>query len=131
MLLGTSSTLRSYLLLNVYFILLISVELSSSKQIAWNPLTNTGMQNSQWDSRSFQPVPGFVFPTHQGRFIPGSISNAPRTFGKFRLLSTLWTGMRGTGVQGTVAGEILQSFLRAALKDIIVPFKSELFSSFA
>lgn len=130
MLLGTSTTLRNYLLLNVYFILLISVRLSSSKQIAWNPFTNTGLQNSQWDSRSFQPVPGFVFP-NQGRFIPGSISNAPMSFGKFRLLSTLWKGMRSTGVQGTIAGEILQSFLRAALKDIIVPFKSELFSSFA
>lgn len=47
--------------------------------------------------------------------------------GKLRVLSTLFTGLRNTGLEETIAGEIIQRLMKTMLKDIIVPFKSELF----
>ncbi|KAG8191471.1 hypothetical protein JTE90_020720 [Oedothorax gibbosus] len=121
------------LLLQIGLLLLISATLSFGRQIDTNLFSNHGLQNNQFKSewtRNLQSTPEILLPG-QERFMLGSISNGAMSFGKLRLLSTLWKGMKTTGLQETVAGEVLQSFLRAALKDIIVPFKSELFSSFS
>ncbi|GFY53968.1 hypothetical protein TNIN_126651 [Trichonephila inaurata madagascariensis] len=61
------------------------------------------------------------------RISPKTVSSSGSGSGKLKLLSTLFNGMRNTGLEETLLGEILQRLIKTALKDIIVPFKRELF----
>lgn len=56
------------------------------------------------------------------------LSAFPRASGKLRVLTTLFGGLRNSGLESTIAGEILQRLIKTALRDILVPFKRETFS---
>ncbi|GFQ92685.1 uncharacterized protein TNCT_548141 [Trichonephila clavata] len=60
------------------------------------------------------------------RISPKTVSSSRS--GKLKLLSTLFNGMKNTGLEERLIGEIFQRLIKTALKDIIVPFKRELFS---
>lgn len=57
-----------------------------------------------------------------------ALSGFPRASGKLRVLTTLFGGLRNSGLESTIAGEILQRLIKTALKDVLVPFKRETFS---
>ncbi|KFM82887.1 hypothetical protein X975_13321, partial [Stegodyphus mimosarum] len=48
---------------------------------------------------------------------------------RLSVLSTLFNGLRNSGLEQTIAGEVLQRLIKTTLKDILVPFKSNAFSS--
>ena len=57
-----------------------------------------------------------------------SKSELPRAGGQLRVLTTLFGGLRNSGLESTIAGEILQRLIKTALRDILVPFKRDTFS---
>ncbi|GIX83055.1 uncharacterized protein CDAR_41591 [Caerostris darwini] len=91
----------------------------------FNWQTNTfSLPVNQWNPRNWQ----FDSTSANQDFRFASGTSGSSGFGRLKLLSTLLNGMRNTGLEETIAGEIIQRLVKTALKDIIVPFKRQLFS---
>lgn len=50
--------------------------------------------------------------------------------GKLRLLSTLMGGLRNSGLEASIAGEVLQRLIKTVLRDVLVPYKQNVFGGF-
>lgn len=120
-------------------ILVIAVLISTvlGQEITWSQINPAQMPVQ------FTPLPMMyqnwqsLNPSAQAQFLPkqglsksggDSLGSMPAIGGKLRLLSTLFGGLRNSGLESTIAGEIIQRLIKTALRDIVVPFKRDVFS---
>ncbi|GFS53075.1 hypothetical protein NPIL_78051 [Nephila pilipes] len=91
----------------------------------WNPVNWHAGHQSQLNTDSIRTLP-----VNQDFRISSKINSSPGVPGSrnSNVLSTLFNGMKNTGLEERLVGEILQRIFKTALKDIFVPFKNELFT---
>ncbi|CAL1279290.1 unnamed protein product [Larinioides sclopetarius] len=115
---------------------------SQTMMSQWNPVVAQSWMNPVTAQSGINPmIPQWNTGTRQKESaLPSSINKNNQDFrvgsrettsfsglGKLRILTTLFSGLRNTGLEETIAGEIIQRLIKVVLKDIIVPFKSGLF----
>ncbi|GBN23672.1 hypothetical protein AVEN_47790-1, partial [Araneus ventricosus] len=102
-------------------------------QFSMNPVTSQSWINPmvpQWNTGTWQR--GSTFPSSNNKNsqdfrVRSSATTGFSGLGKVRLLTVLFSGLKNTGLEETIAGEIIQRLIKTLLKDIIVPFKRKLF----
>ncbi|KAF8773226.1 hypothetical protein HNY73_015904 [Argiope bruennichi] len=108
----------------------------------WNPATAQAWMNpaaaqswgnpmmSQWNAGQWQSGSNFQSPANQNNQdfrVSSSVARSFSGLGKLRILNVFFSGLRNTGLEETIAGEIIQRLIKALLKDIVVPWKKQLF----
>ncbi|GBN12432.1 hypothetical protein AVEN_5003-1 [Araneus ventricosus] len=102
-------------------------------QSSMNPVTAQSWTNSmvpQWNTGTWQrrsTFPSSNNKNNQDFRVRSSETTGFSGLGKVRLLTVLFSGLKNTGLEETIAGEIIQRLIKTLLKDIIVPFNRRLF----